>query len=309
MKTCYNRLTLALACLILVIVPLGFSNDCVAGDTVPTSQPRPLKSLDPHWDAKACGYCHQIEGGTAKSISPEKVDKICLGCHDGTAATAEPHSIGGVLGGDQFTKPQGWPLVDGRLGCLTCHDVKQGCNTSARRSSGTPAFLRGTRQGFCMNCHKAGDYNKYNPHSMLIEDNTYRLGSCRFCHLPKFKSMRLGLCRKCHSGHVDWTDPGHIGREISPDMQAYIAARELTGTTTRPSQELITKLKSSGAEPVRLRTSQDGKIVCTSCHNPHLEGVFPADHRMAYGAMKLTSPDKVTSPVRNRQLCLRCHNK
>lgn len=144
---------------------------------------------------------------------------------------------------------------------------------------------------------------------MLTPQGSYRVEACRFCHLPIVRNKRLTLCRGCHGAHVDWFQPGHIGATISPDRQAYMVAREKTGPTTRPSRDLIAKFKAAGTEPVRTRPDPEGKLVCTTCHNPHAKGVFRAGHRLDHRAMKHVGPEKVVSPVRSRRFCQTCHNK
>lgn len=311
MKYYRHASTLGLLRLAAAVAVVAVLDAGAAGDFAPT---QPVKSPDPHWQADGCRHCHQMKNGQALAIPPRKVTQICLECHNGRNAPAEGHPIGRILAGPEFTKPKGkgWPLIDNRLVCLTCHDVKQGCSQMGRHRK-TRAFLRGgpvrNIQVFCQNCHKPQRSKMYNPHLMLKPDKTYRVDACRFCHLPKTKNKRLDLCRSCHPRHVDWFQPGHIAAKMSAEMQAYAAAREHTGPTTRPSRQLIAEMKSAGARPTWTRPDPDGKVVCTTCHNPHLEGLFAADHKMAHGTMKLAAPDKVVSPVRTWRLCIRCHNK
>ena len=49
---------------------------------------------------------------------------------------------------------------------------------------------------------------------------------------------------------------------------------------------LLKELKDSGAKPTRLVPNRDGTITCTTCHNPHQYGLFPADSPLAYQAIR-----------------------
>lgn len=294
--------------------------------SVTAGQTKPAKADDPHWQPRSCAQCHTIKNDKVLAIAPQQVDQLCLDCHDGKKGKAEPHPIGRILAGDEFVKPQGWPLLDGKLTCLTCHDVKLGCSHSVQRPLLNTVFLRGSGVGapevFCQNCHKTELYKKYNPHIMLDSNGTARQGLCLFCHTkeqdrttklrtgkPALRSMELRQCRACHAFHVDYFQPGHVDAKIPPEMLAYIAARELVGPTTRPSAELVKQLESAGTRANRMMPNRQGKIVCTTCHNPHQEGLFSPDSVLAYAAMRVIGPDKIVSPVRGQKFCLRCHNK
>jgi len=300
-------------------VVLAAAGRLLAGES-PTTQ-----AANPHWRPDGCPSCHQISQGKAVAISPRQADLICLDCHDGKRARAESHPIGCALEGDRFVRPKDWPLVDGRLGCLTCHDVRRICNRSVRRSLANPAFLRGRKvndpRTFCANCHRRTLYKKFNPHLMLTADKLAREDLCRFCHTkmldrtamqrvgtPALRTNPLSLCASCHARHVDYFQPGHIGAKVPKDMVAYMAARESTGPTSRPSRDLLARLRSSGAKPRFLVLDGDGRIVCTTCHNPHERGLFRPGSELAHRAMSMVSPDRVSSPVRSQRLCLSCHN-
>jgi hypothetical protein len=292
----------------------------------PETGPGTARAINPHWRPDGCASCHVIKQGEISPVSVKQADATCLGCHDGRRASAEPHPIGCVLKGSELIKAPDWPLDQGRLVCLTCHDVLLGCDRSVSRSQTNPSFLRGPEvhdvSAFCATCHTQAPFKRLNPHRSLTPDLQMRGESCLFCHtqlLDRNTKVRTGkadlrmaepdLCRSCHiAGHVDYFEPGHTGTKIPPKMLAYMAACEIAGPTSRPDRELISRLRSTGARPTQMLPDAEGRIVCTTCHNPHQKGVFPPDSVINYGAMQVVGQDHMISPVRGQQICLRCHD-
>lgn len=310
---------------------LGLSSLAVAvalglclGAAAPARAADPTKAKNPHWQAATCKECHG--DGKPAGISVADTDALCLKCHDGKAAEGEVHSIGRPLAQEGFAQPAGWPLHDGRVACLTCHDVTLACSPTATRQ-GNAKLLRASppsdrEKPFCKNCHQADIYRKFNPHVMLAAGAKEILkDQCLVCHtqVPDNTQMtRTGnasltapereLCRSCHGAHKDETTNGHLGKPMKPEMQAFLAAREAWGLAKALNPDLLKKLQASGAKPRFMLTDSKGQITCTTCHNPHERGVFPAASTMTYGAMRLTGREKLTTPVRNEQWCQHCHD-
>jgi len=308
----------------VVLLVFFLSPDSVDG-TVPVVTTRPATAVNPHWRTDDCKHCHQMRLDKPLPIEPGQVDHICLGCHDGKQASAEAHPIGGAFQANDLVIPTGWPLWKGRLECLTCHDMKFACDHPNERAS-NPSLLRGrhvaNRRAFCAECHPPGFFNKHNPHIMLEENGSIRERACLVCHrtVPdRAEAMPTGLndlrapvpvqCRSCHLSHVEYFEPGHTGTKVPPDMLAYMAAREQSEPTTRPSVELIEKMKSTHARPAGWVLGPDDTIICSTCHNPHEQGLFVPGNVLSNRMMKVLSTGKVVSPVRSNRLCLSCHNK
>lgn len=288
--------------------------------------PPATKSADPHWQPDGCNSCHQAKiGQPPRAIAAARAGAICLDCHDGQRAHAESHPIGGVFTPDEYIRPEGWPLVDGKLGCLTCHDPLLACDPSARRSPSNPAFLRGPNvhdlQLFCANCHRRPPYKMFDPHRMVTEGNLVRQEVCLFCHTrmldrnamrrvgkPALRTNQLSLCTGCHTSHIDYFEPGHIGRLVPKDILAYMAAVENAGPTSRPSRELVEHMIAQGAKPKSIVLDPTGRIVCTTCHNPHKSGLFPPDSELGRGAIRMKGKERLTPPPRNQRLCFNCHD-
>jgi hypothetical protein len=281
-------------------------------------------AIDPHFDAKQCGQCHALKEGRPVPIGVDEVDRVCLRCHDGRAASGESHPVGRAAS-PKRPVPEGWPLNEGKLNCVTCHAVQKACNVNARRSDLTRNLLRGVtgeaaRVHFCENCHEPAQYQRFNPHLMLTKDRQVIESKCASCHtkpLDRAVTKRTGqanlrageltLCLACHVRHPDVFSPGHLGARVKPDMLAVIRAREIVGLVTPPGPELLTQLKTAHAKPTLIATAADGTITCSTCHNPHQAGVFAPGTPLAFRPMRVVG-DKAVSPVRGGQFCNHCHD-
>ena len=299
------------------------------------TDPNQIPAENPHWQKDGCPSCHKMDQDTTLPIAPDQVDLVCLSCHNGDNARSEVHPIQRTLPEtDLFTKPENWPLNDGKLGCLTCHDVKQACDQSLNRPLINPLFLRdrwqGNQQQFCQNCHVSSIVNKFVPHIMISgsndiinmsEDNDIDEPVCLLCHLelpdrnslkrsgnPKLRSSQDVLCKTCHQMHRTLFNPGHMTVTISPETQAYMYAREILGPTSQISNIYLNRLKESAAQPTRLVPDSQGNMTCTTCHNPHQENVFPPDSVLAFQPMWLIGPSRIKSPSTNNKICVYCHN-
>jgi hypothetical protein len=155
---------------------------------------------------------------------------------------------------------------------------------------------------------------------MLTDNRRVMQDRCQVCHAsamdPKtmqrsgrttLKEDQLVLCRSCHPHHKDISRKGHVDATIKPEMLAYMRARELSGLLTIPDKTVVNELLAAGAKPTLMVPNPDGRVVCSTCHNPHERGVFPPDSVLAYHAMKVTDGHART-PVRGEQFCNHCHN-
>lgn len=259
-------------------------------------------TVNPHWRADQCSSCHAQAPG---SIPHERVDAICLKCHDGTHASAESHPVGRPAKGPNLRLPAGWPLVDQRLSCLTCHDVLRHCDKSATRPADNISFLRGepTTQpfAFCNRCHVGEPSWRINPHNNLDPAGAVNRDSCRFCHEASISDARDGLrhgqphlrkegqalCLACHVKHWDYLPAGHPGHELT--------------------DEIRDRLRAAGrADPTAALPLAGDRVTCYTCHNPHQRGLFPPDSPL--GALADGSADRSVRLRRDfRRLCTVCH--
>jgi len=281
------------------------SNTRVAGASV----------RNPHWDAGRCNDCHQMQGSRALPIAANQVDKNCLSCHDGKKASLEPHPIGRVAQHDDIKTPTDWPLNDGLLSCITCHDIQRHCNTNARRPTVNPALLRyhdpEQPMALCTQCHVPTDDWRLSPHDQIAADGSVRTNTCTFCHVGEPSSDRSGrrmgiaelrgdaseVCLTCHTKHWDYSPEGHVDRLTTPAIRARMAERAggVSANAVQGYRNSVLPLT-------------DQKVTCYSCHNPHAPGLFPADSQL--GSYANNAADRAIDLRLDRdELCLSCHLK
>jgi predicted CXXCH cytochrome family protein len=278
------------------------------------------RARNPHWSATGCGLCHQGGAAPAAGFTPTQVEELCTACHDGKRAVKSAHPSLRKIDGDQFRRPEGWPLVNGLVGCLTCHDVAVGCRNDVTRPARNSVFLRGydglDLRAFCNNCHVRAQVRRFNPHDMISPDGRFIAERCTFCHVGVPKSEPDGepnpqavglryddvtLCMTCHTRHVDYFEPGHLGARVTSERKAHMVAFERAG-----SEQGVPE----GAAPRRLPLKNGDVVVCWTCHNPHATGVFAPGTVQAHGGFEPGgAPLDRGLRYGPSEICRACHDK
>lgn len=257
----------------------------------------------PHWSPQRCDTCHTMTpAGQPRPIVAAEVDRMCLECHDGTKAAQEAHPIGRRAVTAQTRAPADWPLVDGRIGCLTCHDIGAHCDPAAVRPAQNSALVRGFDPSeplaSCRNCHIAEQW-RINPHRATDS------ASCAFCHStppPLNGGRRSGeaslhiddsrICLGCHTPHADPAPRGHLGAAMGEPYRSNLAR----------AREMLSADVSSVIDPLPIAND---RITCYTCHNPHAPGLFPTSSDLGLRAAQ--EPFDLRLPA--AALCIACHGK
>jgi len=219
---------------------------------------------NPH---RACVHCHGTEEPKAgPALFPQDADpsSTCLDCHD-YSENHHPHNFSPDNPAD-FP----FPLYKGQVRCLTCHEIHGGPT-----HEGTPKLLRGgpygDRRTICSTCHFKDQYAGINPHIMrgsngnILEVNGEPV--CLLCHTTKpnpevdstpdvrFRADVGFLCWRCH-----------------PPMPDPFFSKHFLVT---PSDSTLQIMQDTEARMmVILPLVPRGRITCSTCHNPHQEGVI-----------------------------------
>jgi hypothetical protein len=298
-----------------------------ADQTTKSQTPSTQPTLNPHWKADGCDACHDLTvAGRAEPIAPDRVDAICLKCHDGLRAPMEVHPIGRTFESEQVENTKNWPTVEGELGCLSCHEFAADHYQSPERPGKDPAFVRGydggSLQPFCAKCHVASAQEgyRYNPHLVQVRDGQVDRRSCRLCHTrtfdqaiptkrtgePGLRGDEMRLCADCHHYHMDYFTPGHIGTAMPPGMRTRLIAYE-QNILSKKISAIETNGRSS-VEPQLLRLADGHRMVCSTCHNPHQRGVFAEDSLLAAGSL-VERKGETPLPLRGLKecICRACH--
>lgn len=306
-------------------------NDKVAAEALPAGTATNWKpafpesvAINPHWDATRCTTCHTSFEKKLLPIAATDADPLCLSCHDGVKAPADPHPIGRPARTDLVQTPEDWPTVDGAIGCLTCHDIKRHCELTAQRPEVNAVLLRhyDAQQplAYCGNCHTADIGGRFSPHQQRDASGKVREDACLFCHTrrpdvpddgrrrfkPYVRVESSDLCLNCHVRHWDLSPLGHVDRPVTPAIRQWMLMNEMSGHADVGRAQLSRMADESGREPARLPLGKN-RVTCYTCHNPHYAGLFPPDSEL--GALA-TNPVDRKAALRTDwiDLCSECHH-
>jgi predicted CXXCH cytochrome family protein len=292
--------------------------DLAAADEFSTSDWQPsspeLAALNPHFDPMRCEVCHTPELGPGK-IASERIDTLCVSCHDGVRAPADPHPIGRPAMTETVSTPSKFPTPGDLLGCISCHDIVQQCSKSAnQRPARNPQLLRfydpQQRLDYCAECHSSSIGARFSPHEQYRDDESLRTATCNFCHTqipdvppdgrrrfePHLRTATSDLCMNCHDPHWDLSPRGHVDRPMTDEILAKLLAQE-------------SRLGAHGRmRPTVLPLGENDTVTCYTCHNPHHPQTFPAGTELASYA---TDPRDRLAHLRTNWLvlCSACHER
>jgi hypothetical protein len=214
-----------------------------------------------------CVSCHNSDSPRSDaSLFPPGIEpsSLCLSCHD---YKINHHPVDFVPS-DASSIP--FPLHEGRITCLTCHEIHGGPG-----HTGTLHLLRGgpypDRRTICFKCHLRERYATINPHRMLDSNGNIRKVNgkpvCLLCHskVPnpavdrtedvRFRADVGFLCWRCHPPM-----PGSF-------FQAHFLVK--------PSPQVLKNMQQAEERlVVILPLVPRGRITCSTCHNPHQKGVI-----------------------------------
>lgn len=143
------------------------------------------EKINPHQAGIFCVYCHEKEPIDEDDPLNLKFDGdrvlICTQCHNNKRARADNHPVNRIPSeGKGVEVDERFPLYDGKITCLTCHDIP------CKGEETTPKFLRGgpyeTRVDACLVCHKQESYKAVNPHEQIDANGRIRKDLCLYCH-------------------------------------------------------------------------------------------------------------------------------
>lgn len=260
------------------------------------------ESTDIHFSAKYCKECH-VRTPRNGSHTPLRFGgdfKVLCRCHYSSSQNYI-HPVD-IRPSDELRPriPEEFPLQNGEVTCSTCHDIFIQCRDKPPEKIllKEQKFLRGApyeeTTTLCFKCHDVNQYRKYNPHKQLNAQKQIEEKKCLYCHsnIPDEKQTTyedaklLGnmeiICVRCHA--KESKQPFHAKHLRKPSLEVLKAIRQL-----RDHQHIILPL------------SQDGRVTCATCHNPHEKGVIPDRREGAKGA-GYTKRHRLAD-----KMCIKCH--
>jgi hypothetical protein len=282
---------------------------------------------NPHGHPDLCNACHLSSTRGKGDLRGEgHISTLCRSCHNGRSATRalHPSEIKPSAAISRKINSE-FPLQDGLLTCLSCHDVASRCTPAASTRAPNPAFLRGGIEeitpGYCSRCHATDSYQPFNPHNQLDAEQV-RDVTCVWCHVGvpdrnaalakdgaiKLRDNPFGICGNCHSmGSQHPVKGNHLGVVPAAEMLSFMAAAELRDRMKMPFDALLKMVVASGRMPRQMPLDERNQIACYTCHNPHEKDLLPARNARSIGA----EPDKSSKHrlrIRQGDICSMCHN-
>ncbi len=242
-----------------------------------------------HYTDKYCSECHEntpVEGGEAFLKYGGDYTQLCK-CHGYTPGTYI-HPVDIIPSEEKKNLiPEEFPLVNDKIACPTCHDMYMQCQKNPRFKVLNRRFLRGapyvSRTTLCFRCHDEKQYTMLDPHNQLTKEGSVIVDKCLYCHVEKpdenistFKEVKLignleVLCFRCH----------YKQSQLHP-----INANHLV----TPPDSIVENMKLTKEKyGIILPLNYDGRITCSTCHNPHERGVIPAICRFAWHVIRTSS--------------------
>ena len=252
-----------------------------------------------HYTGKYCKECHAQtpkKGGERFLKFGGDYNLLCR-CHLKTP-DSYIHPTGIKPSDEKKTKiPSDLPLEDGKVTCLTCHDLYRQCQEQTFDKISLRGLPYRKATDFCFKCHDQKSYVQLDPHEQLDKKGDIVTDKCLYCHTekpdenlaypkdPKLIGDLEILCVRCHF---------HLARQMQSAEFSHM---------TRPTAKTIATMKKMEEElRVVLPLDAEGKTTCATCHNPHEKGVISAESPAATGAgskyrLRLPEPP-----------CIACHD-
>lgn len=302
--------------------------------------------------AGPCGSCHmphkaagaKLWAGRATPGNP--ASQMCLSCHGKETPHIQKtigeysHPINVTTSKARHAKnslplfaDNGAPSASGSLQCATCHnphrwnpesaDDRPGRNIEGDSSNSFLRVKNSSESALCQQCH--GDKKQViaSDHNLSVtapdEKNSMgmtaaRSGPCGACHVPhnaeakrlwakkveKRKDLISGLCLSCH------------------DENGAARRKKITGNS-HPVNVTLSRIKSANdvADIFPLYkdegdSEQEGKVVCSTCHDPHTWSPEDASSGKVKPLQKNIEGDASNSFLRkanfpDSNLCKTCH--
>jgi predicted CXXCH cytochrome family protein len=232
----------------------------------------------------SCVDCHPVHGSRKKDSIwatlgyQEAPVQLCEACHrtGGPGKVMETAHIGRIVGNDIKNLPVS---RDMRILCTTCHDIHENVQGSK--------LLRVPIADLCEACHEDKLGVRNSVHDPGVSEWATKLGF-----------VSKGSCIDCHPVHGPAREGG-----IWESIKSGDASEQLCETCHRtgaPGKAMETPhmektlAKNSKNSPENLVVGDNGRILCTTCHDIH---------------QKVQGQKLLRVPMRDSGLCLCCHSE
>ncbi|MBI4650199.1 hypothetical protein HY745_02725 [Candidatus Desantisbacteria bacterium] len=262
------------------------------------------KRINPHWTETFCLCCHkEKDDGKLELKFNGDYNKICNECHETNEARANIHPVGKVPRIRKNLKIiNDLPLQEGRLTCLTCHDVRKQEKNDKKEKETNPYFLNNIlakdKKEICFKCHIQEKFSETNAHDQVTDEGEVNEEICIYCHISRPDREVIGLedidptiedlsflCSRCHNDGPHPAKTNHLVK--------------------LPEAKLERKLHYESINNVIYPLDARKRIFCGTCHNVHESGIVK-NKKAAKGA---DQSNRVRLPLLKGELCIMCHEK
>lgn len=200
-------------------------------------------------------------------------------------------------------------MVDGQVTCTTCHDLQAQCLPQRREERyANHSFLRDgpfrDPATQCFVCHQGSAYRKLNPHRQVSRKAGVNRETCLLCHV-KFPVPRapgggdaglqlagdpLAICSGCHpmAPHPGFNN----AREKGTSGWSHLVQPP-------PAMLKFMQVKAVATGVMLPLEPESGRIVCTTCHDPHDADLAEYAH--------VRAPEPGDHKLRTQNICGGCH--
>lgn len=294
--------------------------------------PELAKKPNPHWTGKSCIECHEETPKKGKPVTFKfgaDFNKLCNSCHATALQGMEEHVVGVKLQPDNKRykmPPADFKLdKDGKITCITCHDLRLQEYPNAKVKENNSMFLRHypseimltfewadselderyrqSRYTLCLNCHIQGSVLAWSPHKNQIKPNgEINEELCLFCHYEvperdamdrkdwKVRGPIQHNCKNCHMGKTRQHPirVTHYGNTCPPKIY-----NQIKNSERRIGLVMPLEIDVQGVE----------RVTCCSCHNAHQKGVL----KNSIASKGADEANRLRLP--GFSVCLACHGE
>ncbi|MBI5416538.1 hypothetical protein HZA55_01095 [Candidatus Poribacteria bacterium] len=261
------------------------------------------RRINPHWTGSFCLSCHEKTDETLGFKFNGDYNAICNWCHESKEARGNIHPVGNVPQIKEGLKmPKEYPLQEGRLTCMSCHDVRIQEKLSKDEINANPYFLIGgpfkDMNEMCFKCHIKKRFSEINAHNQITEEGEIKEDNCVYCHTsrpgrevegiedidPTIEDLSY-LCIRCHD---DSAHPAKVKHLVK-----------------MPEDKYKRKLRYESMNNVLYPLDARNRIFCGTCHNVHESGIVKSKRASKGADVSL----RVRLPLLKGELCMVCHDK
>ncbi|MBI5206214.1 MAG: hypothetical protein HY934_00305 [Candidatus Firestonebacteria bacterium] len=267
------------------------------------------KRINPHWIGTFCLSCHENKSDNNKETRElgfkfeRDYNKICNWCHETKEARQNIHPVNMVPQKRVNLRiTREFPLQEGRLTCVSCHDVRKQEKYDKEQKKLDPNFLIGgpykDKNEMCFRCHIQKKFSEINAHDQITDEGEIKNENCIYCHTSRPDREVEGL------ENIDPTieDLSYLCTRCHENINHPAKRKHLVKMS---KEKYRRKLHYESLNNVFYPLDARNYIFCGTCHSVHESGIVKSTKASKGSDMS----QRVRLPLTKGELCLVCHDK